>query len=207
MKLYASTTSPFVRKISILLIETGLEARVEKIIAATSPVKPNAQLAATNPLGKIPALVLDDGTVLFDSRVIMQYLDTLHQEAKFYPEAGAARFRVMRDEALADGILDALILCRYETFLRPPEKQWSGWIDAQMAKATNGLQMLDKEMPHRKAFNSNGNDAGLTAMVGVFGYLDFRRPDFNWRANYPNLAAFERDFATRPAVKATIPRE
>ena len=207
MQLLHSFTSPFVRKISVLLIETGLDGQVEKITAPTSPIKPNENLATKNPLAKLPSLVLEDGSVLFDSSVIMQYLDSLHQGAKFYPESGTGRFRVLRDEALADGILDALILCRYEGFLRPAEYRWNAWIDAQMGKAHAGLKTLDAEITHRKAYNSNGNDAGLTAIAAMLGYLDFRMADLNWRASHPKLAEWEKSFATRPALKATMPHE
>ena len=207
MKLFYSHTSPFVRKIMVLAIETGLDKEIELITTATSPVKRNEELAQSNPLGKIPALVTKDGTVLFDSRVIMQYLDSLHHGAKFYPASGAARFRVLRDEALADGILDALVLCRYETFLRPAEKQWHDWVDAQMTKVLAGLNVFEGEIASRQPFNSNGTDAGLTAIAAVFGYIDFRQPDLKWRDNHPKLAAWLAKFSERPAIKATAPHD
>ncbi|MDI9349873.1 MAG: glutathione S-transferase N-terminal domain-containing protein [Candidatus Symbiobacter sp.] len=207
MQLFHSTTSPFARKIMVLAIESGLDQKIELLGGATSPVKRNEMLAAKNPLGKLPALVLEDGRVLFDSSVIMQYLDTLHNGAKFYPETAAERFQVLRDESLADGMMDALVLCRYETFLRPAEKRWDEWVAGQMAKVHAGLAVLDAEFARRKPFNRNGNDAGLTTIAAMLGYLDFRQPELDWRRTCPILAAWEQAFRHRPAIQATLPRD
>src|SRR5262245_43819411 len=128
MKLYFAALSPFVRKARVAAIELGLDKKIELVTIASTPVAMNPDLAKINPLGKLPALVADDGDLLFDSAVILEYLDTLAGGGKIIPPKGADRWRVKRTEALADGMSDAAILMRYEMAMRPPEKQWPDWI-------------------------------------------------------------------------------
>src|SRR5580704_17646353 len=145
MKLRHNPASPYVRKVMIAAHELGLAGQIELLSTAVSPVAANATLAAENPLMKIPALVTDDGEVLFDSPVICEYLDSLAGGGKVFPATGKARWAALRQQALGDGILDALILCRYEIAARPEEKRFSGWTDGQMKKAHQGLAALERE--------------------------------------------------------------
>ncbi|MDE1904728.1 MAG: glutathione S-transferase N-terminal domain-containing protein, partial [Alphaproteobacteria bacterium] len=143
MKLRYSPTSPFVRKVLVLAIETGLESRIERVPTTVMPVQPNEDLSHQNPLMKLPTLLTDDGQVLFDSRVICEYLDSLHGGPKLFPPAGMARWIALRQQALGDGMLDAGVLNRYETAVRPKDKYWAEWSAGQMRKIRNGLTALD----------------------------------------------------------------
>src|SRR6185437_9379975 len=144
MKLRHSPTSPFVRKVMVAAYELGLESRIERIPTRVAPTQRNDEVVRDNPLVKIPALTTDDGLVVYDSRVICEYLDTLAGGAKLFPAAGQPRWRALRQQALGDGILDAGILARYES-LRPREFQWQEWIDAQMRKVRGALSALEME--------------------------------------------------------------
>jgi glutathione S-transferase len=139
MKLRHNPASPYVRKVMVCAHELGLAGKIELLSTAVSPVETNATLAAENPLMKIPALVTDDGQVLFDSPVICEYLDSLAGGGKVFPAPGNARWAALRQQALGDGILDALILCRYEIAARPEEKRHAAWTDGQMKKAHQAL--------------------------------------------------------------------
>ena len=201
MKLYHSPASPFVRKTLVAAHELGLAAGIEIVPVAMTPVKGVPALNEENPLGKIPALVLDDGTSLFDSPVICEYLDTLHDGPPLFPAEGPPRWTALRRQALADGLLDAAILCRYETFLRPEERQWADWIEGQQSKFRRALDALDGE----------AEDFGDTVDIGTISaacaadYLDFRSLDDGWRDGRPRLAAWLEVFAARPSMQATRP--
>ncbi len=201
MKLYHSAASPFVRKALVAAHETGLTERIEIATIALTPVASNAELNEENPLGKIPALVLEDGTTLFDSRVICEYLDTLHEGPRLFPAAGPERWTAIRRQALADGLLDAAILGRYETFLRPAERQWTDWIDGQRAKFRRALDALESEADR---FGETV-DIGTIAAACATDYLDFRSLDDGWRDSRPRLAAWLEGFAARPSMQATRP--
>ncbi len=209
MKLYSSLTSPFARKVLVLAHEVGLRDSLRAIATTPSPAAPDPALTSKNPLGKIPALELDDGTVLYDSRVICEYLDGLHGGPRRVPEAGAERFEVLRVQALADGVLDAGILVRYETVLRPEALRWSDWIRGQCDKVTAGLAELDRAVP------SFGTllDLGQIATLAAVGWVEFRRvldahPDgpVDVRARFPRLAAYFDEHRRRPSMQTTEPR-
>lgn len=201
MKLYHSPASPFVRKALVAAHETGLAERIEIAIIALTPVAGNAELNRENPIGKIPALVLEDGTTLYDSRVICEYLDTRHDGPRLFPAEGPERWTALRRQALADGLLDAAILGRYETFLRPEERRWADWIDGQRAKFRRALDALDGE-----ADDFGGTvDIGTIAAACAADYLDFRSIDDGWRDRRPRLAAWLETFAARPSMQATRP--
>ena len=201
MKLYHSPASPFVRKTLAAAHETRLAERIEIATIALTPVAGNAALNRENPIGKIPALVLEDGTTLFDSRVICEYLDTRHDGPRLFPVDGPERWTALRRQALADGLLDAAILCRYETFLRPEERRWADWIDGQRAKLRRALDALDGEAD---AFGGTV-DIGTIAAACAADYLDFRSIDDGWRDRRPRLAAWLETFAARPSMQATRP--
>ena len=201
MKLYHSPASPFVRKALVVAHEAGLADRVATATIALSPVAGNDALNRENPLGKIPALVLDDGTTLFDSRVVCEYLDTLHDGPRLFPAAGPARWTALRRQALADGLLDAAILCRYEAALRPAEHRWPDWTDGQRAKFRRAIDAFEGE-----AEGLDGVvDIGAIAAACALDYLDFRALDDGWRDTRPRLAAWLEGFVRRPSMQATRP--
>jgi glutathione S-transferase len=184
-------------------IETGLAARIEPVKRLPSPVAPDAAVVADNPLGKIPCLLTDDGAALYDSRVICEYLDGLHQGPKMFPPSGAAaRWTALRRQALADGIMDAGVLTRYETFLRPQEARWDAWIEQQKRKFHRGLDALEGESASLGVV-----DIGTLATACALGYLDFRFAIEDWRAGRPRLAAWFEQFAQRPSIAQTAPQD
>jgi glutathione S-transferase len=202
MKLRYSSASPYVRKVMITAYETGQEGRIEKLSTTVVPVKENAELSRENPLVKVPSLVTDDGQVLFDSPVICEYLDSLHNGAKLFPPSGSARWKALKLQALGDGILDAAILTRYEKAVRPQELAWRDWIDGQMRKIRQSLDALEADVGEL----SGPLTIGTVTLGCALGYLDFRFADENWRAGRSKLAAWYEDFAQRPSMKATAPQ-
>lgn len=199
MKLRTSATSPYARKVWIVAFETGLADRIEAV--PTNVWDPATDVIHDNPLGKVPALIADGGEAIYDSPVICEYLDSLHDGQKLVPPAGGARWTQKRLEALGDGILDALLAKRVETSMRPEDKRWSVWIERQEAAAARGLAQLEDEV-------AGWGDTfliGQIAVVAVLGYLDFRFPDVDWRARYPALAAWYAALSQRPSVAATVP--
>ena len=203
MKLHYNVASPYVRKVMAVAIETGLDDRLEPVNRMMTPVKPDADLALDNPLGKIPCLVTDDGVALYDSRVICEYLDSLHDGPKMFPAAGPARWSALRRQAQGDGILDAAVLTRYETFLRPEQRRWPEWIEGQKQKFRRALDALEGEAG---AFGET-IDIGTITIGGALGYLDFRYGDEDWRVSQPRVAAWFERFSQRPSMARTAPRE
>lgn len=202
MKLYHTPTSPFVRKVMIAAHELGLAGRIETVHLRPSPLMPDPELSRTNPLSKIPALVLDDGEVLYDSRVICEYLDTLHEGRRLVPEAGPARWRTLRLQALCDGILDAGILVFYERLQRPGELHWESWIEGQTRKVHQGLDALEREV----GALAGPVDLAQCAAGAALGWLEFRGAVGDIRAGRPGLTAWYEAFSQRPSMQATWPR-
>lgn len=200
MQIRVNAASPFARKVRIVVNETGLADRVQEVQTPVNPVAPNSDLAGQNPLVKIPALVLDDGTALYDSRTICEYLDAL-TGGKLYPAAGAARWRALTLQSLCDGILDAAVLTRYETVVRPETLRWPQWIAGQRAKVDGGLAALERMQP---GFGASFGIGEIGAAC-VLGYLDFRFPDIDWRASCPGLKGWFEAVSKRPSVQATFP--
>ena len=200
MKLYFSPTSPYARKVRAVAIETGLDSKIDLVTATVSPVAPNDEVSRHNPVGKIPALV-DGKTSLFDSVVICEYLDSKHRRTKMFPKSGAARWSALRLHAMADGLLDAALLARYESFLRPEQFRWKDWHQGQLSKIKGALAAMEKEAPK---LGSRAN-IGTVAIACALGYLDFRFPDLGWRNGHPKLAAWQAKFGQRPSIKSTIP--
>ncbi len=193
--LRSSPASPFGRKVKMAAIELGLMERIEIVPADTTD--PAEALRQQNPLGKIPTLVLEDGTTLFDSRVIVDYLDHL-SGGKLIP-GGEARFAQLRLQALADGICDAALLKVYEGRFRPEEARNANWVAHQEGKVARGLAALEAAPP---AFADRPR-IGEIALACVLGYLDLRF-EGQWRAGHPKLVAWLDDFAARvPAFEAT----
>lgn len=199
MKLLYSPASPYARKVLVLAHETGVFSRLEVVTAGASPTGPSPDVAAHNPLGKIPALVLDDGTALYDSRVICEYLDGLSQGPRLFPE-GTARWDALVRQALADGLLDAALLARYERVLRPEPQRWDAWDAGQTAKIRAALDRFEAVVADMPAL-----DIGTVTMACALGYLDFRFPDLAWRDGRPATAAWYAVFEGRPSMAATAP--
>ena len=181
MILYSSPASPFGRKVKIAAKLLGLWDRLTIIVADT--LDPADPLRSQNPLGKIPTLVLDDGTALYDSRVIVQYLQELAGGEALLPKAGLARIMVLRGEALADGIQDASLLQVMEMRFRDAAKQEPKWLSHQAEKVTRGLAYLEQNLPSEKP------DLAAVATACALGYLDLRFSG-TWRAAQPKLAAW-----------------
>lgn len=198
MILRSSAASPFGRKIKIAATVLGLRDRIS--VEAANTVDPADSIRQQNPLGKIPALILEDGGVLYDSRVIAEYLDFLAGGQKIIP-APPGRFDVLRLQALADGITDAAILRVYEGRFRPVEKHEPKWLDHQAGKIDRGLKFLEaSELPVQTA----SPDLGAIALACMLGYLDLRTP--GWRPDYPKLAVWVDTFErTVPVFTETRP--
>jgi glutathione S-transferase len=199
MQLYFSATSPYARKVRISAQELGLGEKIELISITLTPVSPHEALRSSNPLGKIPVLITDDGDSLYDSPVICEYLDALAGGNRIFPAAAAARWRALRRQALADGLLDAAVLIRYEEALRPKERRWQDWVDGQLLKIRTALDALERE-PLEGAF-----DIGAISIACALGYLDFRFASESWRASRPRLSAWEAVVSKRPSLAATVP--
>jgi glutathione S-transferase len=201
MKIYYTPTSPFVRKVLVAAHELGLASRIESVLLRPSPVQADATLSRSNPLSKIPALVLDDGTSLYDSPVICEYLDALAGGGRILPSTTPARWDVLRTQALADGILDAAILVFYERMHRPKELHWQPWLDGQSQKALQGLDALNAMAP---AFGATP-DIGQIAVACTVGWLEFRAPFGDIRVGRSQLAKWYEEFSARPSMMATVP--
>ena len=199
MILRSSPASPFGRKVKIAAHVLGLMDRIEVIVADT--LNPEDSLRTRNPLGKIPALTLDDGMTLYDSRVIVEYLDHLAGGGKIIPATGKERFEVLTLQALADGIMDAALLQVYETRFRDEDQRSSKWVEHQSGKVTRGLDALETHLPHLSPVPT----IGAITVACALGYLDLRFGE-GWRTGRPRLTAWLEDFAARiPAYGATMP--
>ncbi len=201
MKLFHGGGSPFVRKVMVVAHETGLVGKLELLDGGTTPIDTNPVLAKANPIGKIPALVLDDGTALSNSPVICEYLDSLHSGAKMFPASGAARWEALRLQAICDGLMDAAVNNRYETMVRPENLRWNAWSAGQLGKVDRAVDALET------AAESLGDrvDIGTISVGCACGYLDFRYDARNWRGSHPKLAAWFAKFNQRPSMQATKP--
>jgi len=197
MKLHWSPRSPFVRKVMIAAHEMGLAGRLDKVRSVAAMATPHAELMKDNPLSKIPTLVLDDGTPLFDSRVICEYLDGQHSGHKLFPASGPERFVALRRQALGDGILDFLILWRSE---REREHKSEVFIASWARRLEASLAVLEREA---EALGASPFSIGHIGIGCALGYLDFRFAMHPWRPDHPKLAAWHATFNARPSVKAS----
>jgi glutathione S-transferase len=201
MRLRYSPSSPFVRKVTVFAIETGLDSRIERV--PTNPMKRADVAGSPNPLGKVPSLETDDGMTLYDSPVILEYLDTAHGGPPLIPREGRARWDALRRQALADGILDATVLTFVET-LRQPERQSRGVIAHQRAAVERAVAALDAEAD-ALADPKGRPDVAAIAIGCALGFVDFHFKDFDWRAKHPALGRWYDAFARRPSMTATAP--
>ncbi|WP_176469979.1 glutathione S-transferase family protein [Pseudomonas sp. Irchel 3A5] len=202
MTLYYNAASPFARKVMLVLHETGQLDRVTLQPTTLSPIAPVEELNNDNPAGKLPALRLADGNVIHDSRVILDYLDSQHVGNPLIPREGSARWRRLTLASLADALLDAALLIRYEQALRPVEKHWDLWLDNQQEKVERSLAYFEQEAITEL---SSAFDVASISVAAALGYLDFRQPDLAWRNRYPRLANWYFEISQRPSMQATQP--
>ena len=201
MKLTFSPASPFARKVRIAAIETGLIDKIEFTPATVAPGQPNEEYSKITPLKKLPVLILDNGDVILDSYVIVEYLDELAGGGKLIPTSGPARWRVKSDHSLLQGMLDSMLLCRYENMVRPEATRWKAWSDDHWNRAWTGMARFESK-PDVLSGPFNIAQIGL---VCVLGYADFRFADCGWRKAYPKLDAFHQKMMERPSVKISAP--
>ncbi|AFL73913.1 glutathione S-transferase N-terminal domain-containing protein [Thiocystis violascens] len=199
MLLRHSHTSPYVRKVTVLLHETGLfdQIDIETVDGWSEP----ESLIADNPLSMVPTLVLDDGQSLFDSPVICEYLDRCHVARRMIPPTGEMHWRVLRDQALADGILDSAVLIFMELHRRPETLRWDWWLELKrraIQRALDGCERNIAELLDRV-------DLGAISIAVALGYLDLRGAIGEWRATCPALAEWYEVFRQRPSMVATAP--
>ncbi len=199
MKLRWSPTSPYVRKVVMVMIECGLENAVEK--QTTNAWAPDTDLPQDNPLGKVPALILDDGATLYDSPVIAEYLDTLHDGQRLFPPPGPARWTALRQQALADGICDAAILRRLEGN-RPDGEKSPDWMERQRRAVARALDVLEAEAV---AGLGDTLTIGTLSILSALGYLDFRFGHEDWREGRPALAGWFTAMSDRDSFRRTAP--
>ncbi|MGW8271201.1 MAG: glutathione S-transferase family protein [Burkholderiales bacterium] len=201
MKLWYSPPSPFARKVRAAAIELALAERIELVLTPVVPIDPNPALIAQNPLVKLPTLEAEDGTVLYDSRTICEYLDALAGGGRLFPAPGPARWDALRRQALGDGIMDAGILRRYELVLRPEALRWDDWLRGQQAKIDFALDAAQAEAGRwGEAF-----DIGHLTIACALGWLDFRFAGFDWRKTRAALATWHESVAHRPSLAQTVP--
>jgi glutathione S-transferase len=200
LKLFYAAASPFVRKCLVAAIELGIRDRIELVPAAAHPVNRDANVVARNPLGKVPTLITDDGLVLYDSRVICDYLNR-EGDGSLVPRNATERLRVLTRQALADGVMDAAVLTRYETLARPEALRWNDWITGQLAKVNSGLDALEGEA----ATFGDRIDLSTIAFACALDYLDFRFASLGWRDARPNTSAWFEWIHGRDSMVETRP--
>lgn len=183
MKIYFSPTSPYVRKCMVTAHELGLADLMELLPASAHPVTRDASIVANNPLGKVPTFITDDGQVLYDSRVICEYLNALGH-GHLLPAEGSARWEALTLQSLGDGILDAALLARYENHVRPEVLRWPAWVQGKIDAIHTSLDHLNQ---HPELFAQDFH-LGLLTIGCALWYLDLRYPELAWRDNYPALA-------------------
>lgn len=203
MKLIGSVTSPYVRKVRVVMAEKKLDYSLE----LDNVWGADTSIHLSNPLGKVPCLVMEDGSTMYDSRVIAEYLDTLTPVCKLLPPNGRDRADVKVWEALADGVLDAAVLVRLERTLRPKEQQSEPWMERQMGKVYAGLNVMSNNLGDAPFCMGNHYTLADVAVGCALGWLLFRFPEIAWRTEYPNLARLFDKLSERQSFKDTVPYE
>lgn len=202
MKLIGSLASPYVRKVRVVM----LEKRIEYDFALENVWAADTTIQESNPLGKVPCLVMEDGGAMFDSRVIVEYLDTLTPVGKLIPAHGRERAEVKCWEALADGVCDAAMLLRLEHTLRPAEQRSQSWIDRQTEKVNGGLKAMSVGLKDTAFCAGNQYTLADVAVGCTLDWITFRFPEISWRAEYPNLEKMLEKLSERPSFKETLPK-
>ncbi len=201
MILHWSPRSPYVRKVMIAIFEMGLQDQVRTVRTVVGGVTPHLDLMKINPIGKIPTLELPDGTAIYNSPVIIEYLDTLHDGVKLYPAAWPERLTALRRHALGQGMLDNALPLLAEGF-RPPARQSSPHKDLWRAKLIACVEALEQEV---EALTTSRFDIGHLTIGVALAYLDFRFKELSWRNGHPRLARWHETFNARPSVQANMP--
>ena len=203
MKLIGSTTSPYVRKVRVVMAEKKLDYQ----FVLDDVWGDGARVAATNPLGKVPCLLMEGGEALFDSRVIVEYLDTLSPVCRLIPTTGRDRLAVKIWEALADGVLDAGVLARLEQHWegREPQQRSQAWVDRQLGKVQAGLAEMSRQLEDKPFCTGIQFSLADVAVGCTLGWLDFRFPQIDWRSRYANLAELHDKLLQRPSFAETLP--
>jgi glutathione S-transferase len=201
MKLIGSLTSPFVRKVRVVLAEK----KIDYEFVLDSPWNADSGVPDLNPLGKIPVLVFDDGSTLFDSRVIADYVDGMTPNNRLIPADNRARIQVKRWEALADGVCDAAATAFLEA-RRAENERSAAWIERQRDKIVRGLQAMAADLGEQPWCHGNAMSLADIAVGAALGYLLFRFPDIDWKATHPNLAALHAKLMQRPPFADTVPQ-
>ena len=202
MKLVGTPLSPFTRKARIVAIEK----RIDFEFVVDRPNEPDTRVPEHNPIGKVPVLIMDDGTTLFDSRVIAEFLDSASPIARLLPAESRERIEVRRWEALADGVLDAGVLARLEN-QRESKTKNAAWIDRQMGKVRAGLAAMDEGLGDKLWCTGNSYTLADIAVGACLGWLDFRYPKLDWKKERPNLARLFAKLSERPSFTDTMPSE
>ena len=200
MKLTFSPASPFARKVRIAAIELGLIDKIELVPASVAPGTANEDYSKITPLKKLPVLILDNGDVILDSYVIVEYLNETAGGA-LIPAYGRKRWQVKTDHSLIQGMLDSMLLCRYEGMVRPQEMRWKAWSDDHWNRAWTGMARFE----NKPDVLSRPFDIVQIGLVCVLGYADFRFADCGWRKAYPKLDAFYQKMLERPSVNISAP--
>ena len=200
MKLTFSAASPFARKVRIAAIELGLIDKIQLVPVTVKVGEPNEEYSKITPLKKLPVLILDDGEVILDSYVIVEYLNEL-AGGGLIPEYGPTRWRVKSDHSLLQGMLDSMLLCRYEYVMRPQGLHWKAWHDDHWNRVWTGMARFEA----RDDLLSGPLTIAQIALVCVLGYADFRFADCGWHKTYPELERFHQKMLERPSVKISMP--
>jgi glutathione S-transferase len=188
--------------VRITAIELGLIDKIESVNVAVQPGKFNEDYSrGVSPLRKLPALILDNGSTIVDSYVIAEYLDELAGGGKLIPVSGDAKWMVKTEHAITQGMLEAMLLCRYEKMLRPEELRWPLWLDDQWDRAWQGFTFFEE----RTDTLSRQLDIAQIGLICCLGYADFRFPDCGWRKAFPKIATFHEKMMQRSSVKDTVP--
>lgn len=199
MKIYFSPASPYVRKCLVVAHELGIADQIEKLPSNAHTVNRDRVIIADNPLGQVPTFFTDEGAVIYDSRVICEYLNA-KANGELFPADGALRWDVLTQQALADGMLGACLIARYEDVARPEPLRWADWRAAQLDKVTTGLAWMEAHLASLQTIQ-----IGSISLACLLGYLDFRFPDYAWHANAPQTAQWFAQMSERASFKATFP--
>ena len=201
MKLIGSLASPYVRKVRVVMAEKKLDYA----LILDNVWEEDTAIQQYNPLGKVPCLLMEDGGAMFDSRVIVEYLNTLTPVGKLIPPHGRERAEVKNWEALADGVLEASVLIRLEKTQRAPEVQSAVWVARQMSKVSAGLHAMANGLGESSYCVGNHLTLADISVGCALGWITFRFPEIDWRGDYPNLAKLFDKLSERPSFKDSVP--
>ncbi|WP_407158471.1 glutathione S-transferase family protein [Bradyrhizobium sp. STM 3557] len=201
MKLTYSPASPFARKVRIAAIELRLVDKIEFVPTAVVPGQPNDEYSRITPLKKLPVMILGNGDVILDSYVIVEYLDELAGGNRLIPASGPSRWKVKSEHSMLQGMLDSMLLCRYEAMVRPEALRWQAWSDDHWHRAWMGMARFEQQPD----LLTRPFDIVSIGLVCVLGYADFRFADCGWRKAYPKLDAFHQKMLERESVRISVP--